>query len=119
MMRAGPPRQRFRGALPEEPLHPEPLGADALEVEIRRTRPGDDDEVDPRGQQVRVGTEALSAEPFHAISLHGAADPATHDEPQPRRPGDPLSCEEEREMGGSYPARGAIALGARELCVLA
>jgi hypothetical protein len=117
MMRGGRPRQRFRGALPEEPLHPEPLGADAREVEVGRARSGDDDEVDPHRHQIGVGAEALTAEPLHAVSLHGTPDAATHDQAEPGRPGDALSGEQEREMSGPHAPRVAIALGARELDV--
>lgn len=119
MMRGGRARQRFRGTPPDEPLHPEPLGADALEIQIRRTRPGDDDEVDPRRHQIGVGPEALTAEPLHAVSLHGAPDATTHDQAEPGRPGDALSGEQEREVGGPHAPGVAIALGARELHVSA
>ena len=117
MMRAGRPRQRFRSALLEKPLDPEPLGADPLEVEIRRARAGDDDQVDPPGHQARMGPEALTAEALDAVSLHRAPDPAPHDQPEPRRARLSLGCQEEGEMRGPHAPRGAIGLGARELRV--
>lgn len=117
MMRAGRPRQRFRSALLEEPLDPEPLGAHLLEVEVGRARAGDDDEVDPPRHQARMGPEAFTAEPLHPVSLHRAADPATHDQPEPRRARFSLGRQEEGEMGGPQASRGAIGLGPRELRV--
>jgi hypothetical protein len=119
MMRAGRARQRFRGSFLEQPLDPEPLGADTLEVELRCARAGDDDEVDPFREQVRLGPEALTAEPLHAVSLHGAADPAAHDQAEPRRARHALSRQEEREVGGTDAARVLVALRAREFRVFA
>jgi hypothetical protein len=119
MMRAGRARKRFRGALPEQPLYPEPLGADTLEVELRRSRAGDDDEVDAYREQVRMGAKALTAEPLHPVSLHGAADPAAHDQAESRRSGHALRRQQEREMGSADAARVLVALRARELRVFA
>jgi hypothetical protein len=118
MMRAGHPRQRFRSALLEKPLDPEPLRANPLEVEVGRARAGDDDEVDPRGYQPRMGSEAFTAEPLDPVSLDRAPDPATHDQPEPGRAGLSLGCQEEGEVGGPHAPRGAIGLGPRELRVL-
>ena len=119
MMRVRCARQRFRSALLEEPLDREPLGTHPRQVELRGPWARDDDEVDPPGKQVRTGPEALTAEALDPVSLHGAADPATHDQPEPRWARHPLGGHEEREVGGSYPAGRAIALRAHELCVLA
>ncbi len=115
MMRPGRSRQRFRSALLEEALDPQPLRPNALEVELRRTRARDDDQVDPRRQKVGVGPKALAAEAFDPVSLDGAADPAAHDQPEARRSGPALGRQEEREVRGSHAARAAIALRAREL----
>jgi hypothetical protein len=117
MMRTGHPRQRFRSALLEKPLDPEPLRADPLEVEVGRARAGDDDEVDPPWHQARMGPEAFTAEPLHPVSLYRPADPATHDQPEPRRARLSLGCQEEGEMRGSHAPRGAIGLGPSELRV--
>jgi len=119
MMRPGRPRQRFRGALAQEPLHTEPLALDMLEVELGRTGTSDDDEVDPHGEQLRVRSEALTAEPLYAVSLHGTADPAPDDQAEPRRTGHALSREEQREVGRADAARVTVALRPRELRVLA
>jgi hypothetical protein len=119
MMRVGRPRQRFRGALPEKPLDPEPLGANTLEVELGRPSARNDDEVDPLREQVRVGPEALTAEPFHAVSLHGAANSPPHDQAEPRRARHAPSGQQEREVGRPDAAGAPIALRAHELCVLA
>ncbi len=119
MMRAGPPRQRFRSALFEEADHPEPLGAHLREVELRRPRARDDDEVDATGEQVGVGPKALTAYALHPVSLHGAANPATHDQPEPRRPRLALSRDEQREMRRSDPAGVTVSLRACELRVFA
>ena len=118
-MRTGRARQRFRGALLEEALDPEPLGANSFEIEVWRARARDDDEVDPSRQKARVGPEALAAKALHPVSLDGAADPPAHDQPEPRRPRLALGSQEEREMCRSDATRRAIGLGARELRVLA
>jgi hypothetical protein len=119
MMRRGRPRQRFRGAPLEEPPDAEPFCADAIEVEPRCPGPGDDDEVDPRREQVRMAPEALAAEPLDPVSLHGAPDPAAHHQPESRGARRALGRHEEREVRGPHPAGIAVALRARELRVLA
>jgi hypothetical protein len=119
MMRVGRPRQRFRSALLEKALDPEPLGSDSFEIEFWRARAGDDDEVHPARQEVRVGPKTLAAEAFHTVSLHRPPDPAAHDQPEARRPRLALRSQEEGEMGGSDPTSGAIGLGPCEVRVLA
>jgi hypothetical protein len=119
MMRAGRTRQRFRSPLFEEPNHAQPLGAELREVELRRAGARDDDEVDAVRQQIRVGSKALTAQALHPVSLHGAANPATHDQPEPGRSGLTLGRDEQREVRRSYTAGVAARLRARELCVLA
>ena len=118
-MRRGAARQGFRRALLKKACHPEPLGLDALEVELRGAGARDCDQVDPVGHEAWSQAKALTAEALHPVSLHRAADLATHDEPEPRGPGGALGRQQEREVRRSHAPRGAIGLRSRELRVLA
>jgi hypothetical protein len=78
-------RQRFRGALPQQPGDGNPLGAYLGERELVSAGTGDDDEIDAGGQEIGPRSEALAAQPLDAISPHGVPDLAPDHQSQPRR----------------------------------
>jgi hypothetical protein len=110
MVRVGRPRQRFRRAPPQQRLDRTPLGPHVGKSQLVRPLASDDDEIHTRREELGPRAEALPAEPLHAISAHGAADPACHDKAKPRRAGRRgLGRDEQCEVGGpdaaSYPLR--------------
>jgi hypothetical protein len=118
MLQAGPPRQGLCRTCFKQPLDRAPLGPYLFQPQLWRSRPGDDHQIDPLGQQVRGQPEALPAQPLDAVTLHCAADRARHHQTQARRAGrGRLLRHQEREMGRADAAPGP--LGPYELEVLA
>jgi hypothetical protein len=84
MVRRVPLRQRFRGALSQQSGDGNPLGAHLVERELVGAGTRDDDEIDAGGQEIGPGPEALTAQPFDAISPNGVPHLAPDDQSQPR-----------------------------------
>ena len=116
MVRCVALRQRFRGALPQQPRDGEPFGAHLSEREFVSARTGDDDEIDAGGQEIGPGPEALPAQPLDAVSPYGAADLARDHQSQPRQTVPVgLRGHEQREVRRPDPP--SEALGSNELGV--
>jgi hypothetical protein len=103
-------RQRFHGTFLKQPLDAAPLGTHIREPELVGSFARNHDEIHAVGQQGRPLPEALAAEPFHAVALHGAPDLARHDQPEPSRTGltSPLRRHEQGEVGGAHAASKAL-----------
>jgi hypothetical protein len=78
-------RQGFPRSLFELRQGGPPFGLDARERHFRGPGPGNDDQVYPRGQEIRPEPEALAAEAPDAVALHGPADLAARYDAQPGR----------------------------------
>jgi hypothetical protein len=99
MMRRPALRQRFRGTFAQEALDRKPLRAHVVELQCMRAGTRDHDEVDPRRHEIRARSETFAAQSLDAISTHGVADFACHDEPEPRwAVGARLGGDEQREV---------------------
>jgi hypothetical protein len=100
--------QSLGGAMAQDFLHGEPLGANLPRAERGRSRPSDDHQVHPRRKQVRPRPEALAAHPLDSIALHGGAYLAAYHEADPGKGGFGLGvglpCDQESEMRRGHPA---------------
>jgi len=118
MIRADPPRQRFRGTFLKQRLDGAPLGTNLGQAQLGGAFASDHHEIDPRGQELRQPPKALTAEPLDAVASHRAAHATPDDEPEARRTGRRrLSRHEQGEV--SRPHAAARTLSQHELAVLA
>jgi hypothetical protein len=118
MVRPGGTRQHFRSKRSQTALDPEPLGLHLAEVELIGTLPSNDDEIDALRYERTARPEALTAEPFDAISGDCYPNLARHDEPETGGArGRRLRRDQQGKVMGRYAP--AQPLRARELGMLA
>ena len=101
----------LHGALLEPELGRKPLGAHLGEAQSVGAVAGDDDEIDPGGQELRPETKTLAAKTFDPVATHGRTHAFCHDEAETCLRRLCLRGDEQSEMGGADSAPRALRTG--------